>query len=70
MNRTIQTMNGIEASRRVGWAKYYKVVEANQELRRALDELANLIVFDPRIRGDDKILMAARAALATDWEDF
>lgn len=63
MNRTIQTMNGIEASRRVAWAKYYEVEEELQQTRRALQELANLVIFDPRIRKEDKILMAARAAL-------
>ncbi len=58
-----QAVDAIETSRRVGWAKYYDAQEEIEVLRTALVELAELVVFDPRIRINDPILAVAQTAL-------
>lgn len=64
MSGVLQTMDGLDASRRVAWAKYYELLEANQELSSLLEELANAVIFHPRIHSEDKILDLARKCLA------
>jgi hypothetical protein len=64
MTGVLQTMDGLDASRRVAWAKYYELLEANQELLALLEELSNAVMFHPRIHSDDKIIELARKCLA------
>lgn len=64
MTGVLQTMDGLDASRRVAWAKYYELLEANQELLAMLEELSNAVMFHPRIHSDDKIIELARKCLA------
>lgn len=59
----IDSINGIEASRRVGWAKYYSAQEEIDSLRSALQALADLVIYDPRIRNTDEILIKAQQSL-------
>lgn len=61
--RTLQTMEGLEASRRVGWARYYEVEQMLEEVKATLAELADAVRFHPRIHSDDKILELAQEAL-------
>ena len=64
MTGVLQTMDGLDASRRVAWAKYYELLEANQELLALLEQLSNAVMFHPRIHSDDKIIELARKCLA------
>lgn len=69
MNKTIQTMNGLEASRRVGWAKYYELVEEIELLKSLIHELADSVVFSPRLSNNDpifEVVSRARAAARGD----
>lgn len=61
--RTLQTMEGLDASRRVGWAKYYEIEQALEEVKETLAQLARAVRFHPRIHSDDEILELAREAL-------
>lgn len=63
MRDVVDSINGIEASRRVGWAKYYSASEEVESLREALVELAEMVIFDPRVRNSDPVLSAAQRAL-------
>lgn len=63
MRDVMDSINGIEASRRVGWAKYYSAAEEVEALRAALVELAEMVIFDPRVRNSDPVLSAAQRAL-------
>jgi hypothetical protein len=60
----IRTAQGIDASRRVAWAKYYDAQDEIETLRAALVELAELVIFDPRVRNTDEVLVKAQAALS------
>ncbi len=60
----LQTMEGLDASRRVGWAKYYELQEENETLRSLLQDLASSVMFNPRIHSEDPIIELARRALA------
>lgn len=53
-------IRGLEAGRRVGWARYYSAQEEIAELRKALGLLADAVVFHPRIPNDDQILDLVR----------
>lgn len=64
----LQTMEGLDASRRVGWAKYYELVEKNEQLLELLEEIGNAIVFHPRINNGDPVLELARQCLAARFE--
>ena len=64
MRTLVDSINGIEASRRVGWAKYYSATDEVEQLRAALVELAEMVIFDPRVRNEDPILALARRALS------
>lgn len=65
MSTIMDSLNGIDASRRVGWAKYYSAQAEIETLRGVLEELANAVIFDPRIRNGDPILAVAKRALST-----
>ena len=64
----LQTMEGLDASRRIGWAKYYEVVQKNEELLELLEEIGNAIIFNPRINNGDPVLELARRCLAARFE--
>lgn len=64
----LQTMEGLDASRRVGWAKYYELAQRNEELLELLEELGNAIVFHPRINNSDPVLALAQRSLAARFE--
>lgn len=50
-------MVGLEASRKVGWAKYYKAVEEADELRWLLRSLSERVLRDSRLRNDDDLVV-------------
>jgi len=60
----LQTMEGLDASRRVGWARYYELLEINRELTELLEQLSNGVIFHPRIHSQDEILELARRCLS------
>lgn len=64
----LQTMEGLDASRRVGWAKYYELAQINEELLELLEEIGNAIIFHPRINNGDPVLELARRSLAARFE--
>lgn len=66
MQKTIQTMYGLDASRRVAWARYYEKCEELEALRRDLEQLAKLILFHPRIHSQDEIIKIATRCLTED----
>lgn len=52
-------MSGLEASRKVGWAKYYKAVEEAGELRWLLRSMCERVLRDSRLRIDDDLVVFA-----------
>lgn len=60
----LQTMEGLDKSRRVGWAKYYDTQEEVELLRAALAKLSDEILFHPRIHSADPIIDLARRAVS------
>lgn len=52
----------LDASRRVGWARYYDAAEEVEALRKALHDLADAVMFHPRIHSQDPIIGKARGA--------
>ena len=52
-------MVGLEASRKVGWAKYYKAVEEADELRWLLRSLSERVLRESRLRSDDDLVVFA-----------
>lgn len=60
MQKSLQTMYGLEASRRVGWAKYYEKCEEAEELRRQLHNLSMLVLTHQRIHSEDEIINLAK----------
>lgn len=60
------TINGIEASRRVGWAKFFQAMETvatvEEERDRAvrvLQRLCREIIHHPRLNNDDSLVVLA-----------
>lgn len=67
MTTTTRTADGIEASRRAGWAKFFSEKEENEALRYENDRLKWLvrhlskkIVLHVRLSGDDDLVVLAR----------
>lgn len=56
-------LRGLEASRKTGWAKYYEAIEELEESRRLLKRLAEGVLYDPRLRVDDHLVIMAQAIL-------
>lgn len=52
----------LDASRRVGWARFYNAEEEVEALRLALHELADAVMFHPRVHSEDPIIGLAQAA--------
>lgn len=57
----LQAVEGIEASRRVGWAKYYSAQDETEILREALRQLSDAVLFHPRIHSQDSIVKLAQS---------
>lgn len=53
-------MHGLEASRKVGWAKYYKAVEDADELRWLMRSLCERVLRESRLRADDDLVVFAQ----------
>ena len=53
-------MCGLEASRKVGWAKYYKAVEEADELRWLMRSLCERVLRESRLRSDDDLVVFAQ----------
>ena len=51
-----KSIYALEASRRVGWAKYFERDEQVETLRNLIFELTDLIIFHDRIPTSDPIL--------------
>ena len=60
MHEYVRPMYGLEASRRVGWAKYYEKCEEAEELRRQLHNLSMLVLTHQRIHSEDEIINLAK----------
>lgn len=58
-----ETINGLEASRRAGWARYYAEQERSDELRDIINELAYIILLHDRIPSGDKAINRAKELL-------
>lgn len=54
---------GAEASRKVGWAKYYRAREEADELRWLLKLVCERALVDPRMRRDDPLVVLAEEIL-------
>lgn len=62
------TINGLEASRRVGWARFFQTQETAQELVRLVEELTDLIVYHDRLPANDKAIQKALEIRREAWE--
>lgn len=65
MQEYVRPLYGLDASRRVGWAKYYEKCEELEALRRDLHNLAKLVLFHPRVHSQDEIIKIAKSCLKT-----
>lgn len=70
----LRTMEGIDASRRVGWAKYYEALEESKEQRAVLNKklvdwvgeavaMALMVQFHDRLPADDDLVAYATELL-------
>lgn len=55
----IRTLDGLETSRRVGWAKYYELRNENEELRWLVKRLAESVLRNSRLNNDDATVVLA-----------
>lgn len=56
-------MVGLETSRKVGWAKYYEAQEELRGLQRLLKRMCEEVLYDPRMRVDDRLVLLAQEIL-------
>lgn len=56
-------LRGLEASRRVGWAKYYKALEEASDARWLLRMMCERVLRDSRLRRDDDLVILAEWVL-------
>lgn len=59
----IRTLDGMEASRRVGWARFYAQVEETDEARWLLKRLAECVLRSNRLHDDDPCVVLAMEIL-------
>ncbi|NBO55600.1 MAG: hypothetical protein EBU84_13655 [Actinobacteria bacterium] len=64
---TRNLIDGLESSRRVGWAKYYALKEENEHLKWLLRLLVRKIIFHGRLHGDDALVTLAKEIERSDW---
>jgi hypothetical protein len=60
MQEYVRPMYGLDASRRVAWARYYEKCEELEEVRRALQHLSMLVLTHQRIHSEDQIIEIAK----------
>jgi len=58
-----KVVNGLDASRRVGWARFFEEQERAEELERMLVRMCEAVVYDVRLRVDDDVVVLARELL-------
>lgn len=58
-----RVVNGLDASRRVGWARFFEEQERAEELERMLVRMCEAVVYDTRLRVDDDVVVLARELL-------
>jgi hypothetical protein len=58
MNESV--VRTLDASRRVGWARFYEATDEVEKLREALQVLADAVIFHPRIHSQDPIVALAQ----------
>ena len=54
---------GLETSRKVAWAKYYEAIEELEESRRLLKRVCEGILYDPRMRRGDNLVVLSQEIL-------
>lgn len=65
MQKSVRPMYGLDAARRVAWARYYEKCEELEEVRRALHHLAMSVLTHERVHTDDQIIQVAKNYLST-----
>lgn len=58
MNESV--VRTLDASRRVGWARFYEATDEVEKLCEALQVLADAVIFHPRIHSQDPIIALAQ----------
>lgn len=58
-----KTLEGIEGSRRVGWAMYYKKCEEVDELKWITRLMCEKVIHNKRLRNDDPLVQLAEEML-------
>lgn len=58
MNESV--VRTLDASRRVGWARFYEATDEVERLREALRALADAVIFHPRVHSEDPIIALAQ----------
>lgn len=58
--KTQQLLEGVDASRRVGWAKYYALRAENDHLKWLVRLLVRRILFHNRLSHDDPLVVLAQ----------
>lgn len=53
------TINGLEASRRVGWAKYFQAQDTIQDLISLIEQLSDLVIYHDRLPSSDPVIVKA-----------
>lgn len=64
---TRNIIDGLEASRRVGWAKYYALQTENEHLKWLLRLLLRRIIFHSRLSNNDELVVLAKEIERSDW---
>lgn len=67
MQKYVRPMYGLDAARRVGWARYYEKCEELEGVRRALQHLAMSVLTHERIHTEDQIVKIAKKYLNFDY---
>ncbi len=60
MNTMDRAIYAIDASRRVGWAKFFAKEDECQQLEALLDVLLDMIVFHERLNSSDPVVLLAQ----------
>lgn len=55
----LRTLDGVETSRRVGWAKFYELRDENEELRWLVKRLAESVLRNNRLNNSDPTVVLA-----------
>lgn len=63
MSNIHKAIEGIESSRRVGWAKYYELSDEVWQYRYTMKRLCESIIHNKRLRNDDDLVIIATEIL-------